>query len=122
MVLPVLALRGLVVFPGMMLQFDVGRKKSILALSKAMDENQMIFLVAQKDLGDNEPKLQGLYRIGVVAKIKQVVRHPEDGVRVFVEACTVRNWPAYRKAIHSWWERFCRCGPVPIAEPSAAKP
>ena len=85
MVLPVLALRGLVVFPGMMLQFDVGRKKSILALSKAMDENQMIFLVAQKDLGDNEPKLQGLYRIGVVAKIKQVVRHPEDGVRVFVE-------------------------------------
>ena len=85
MVLPVLALRGLVVFPGMMLQFDVGRKKSILALSKAMDENQMIFLVAQKDLGDNEPKLQGLYRIGVVAKIKQVVRHPEEGVRVFVE-------------------------------------
>lgn len=85
MVLPVLALRGLVVFPGMMLQFDVGRKKSILALSKAMDENQLIFLVAQKDLGENEPKFQDLYRIGVVAKIKQVVRHPEDGVRVFVE-------------------------------------
>ncbi len=83
MVLPVLALRGLVVFPGMMLQFDVGRKKSILALSKAMDENQLIFLVAQKDL--NEPKFQDLYRIGVVAKIKQVVRHPEEGVRVFVE-------------------------------------
>ena len=85
MVLPVLALRGLVVFPGMMLQFDVGRKKSILALSKAMDENQLIFLVAQKDLGENEPKFQDLYRIGVVAKIKQVVRHPEEGVRVFVE-------------------------------------
>ena len=51
MVLPVLALRGLVVFPGMMLQFDVGRKKSILALSKAMDENQSTFLVAQKHLG-----------------------------------------------------------------------
>lgn len=85
MSMPVLALRGLVVFPGMMLQFDVGRKKSILALSKAMDENQLIFLVAQKDLGDSEPNLQGLYRMGVVARVKQVVRHPEDGVRVFVE-------------------------------------
>lgn len=85
MVMPVLALRGLVVFPGMMLQFDVGRKKSVLALSKAMDTNQLIFLVAQKDLGENEPDYQGLYHMGVVAKVKQIVRHPEEGVRVFVE-------------------------------------
>ena len=48
--LPVLALRGLVIFPGMMLQFDVGRKKSVAALTKAMEENQRILLVAQKDL------------------------------------------------------------------------
>ena len=50
--LPVMALRGLVLFPGMMLHFDVGRKKSILALNEAMGNNQMIFLVAQRDIRD----------------------------------------------------------------------
>ncbi|HEX2985524.1 MAG TPA: endopeptidase La [Caproiciproducens sp.] len=83
--LPVLALRGLVIFPGMLLQFDVGRKKSILALSKAMEENQMIMLVAQKDLDDNEPTGDQIYHTGVVASIKQVLRHTEDGVRLFAE-------------------------------------
>lgn len=83
--LPVLALRGLVIFPGMLLQFDVGRKKSILALSHAMDADQKILLVAQKDLGDNEPNGEQIYRVGVVAKIKQVIRHTEDGVRLFAE-------------------------------------
>ena len=78
MLLPVLALRGLVVFPGMMLQFDVGRKKSILALSKAMEDDQLIFLVTQRDLSDNEPRQEQLYQTGVVARIKQLVRHPED--------------------------------------------
>lgn len=83
--LPVLALRGLVIFPGMLLQFDVGRKKSILALSHAMDVDQQILLVAQKDLGDNEPNGDQIYRVGVVAKIKQVIRHTEEGVRLFAE-------------------------------------
>ncbi len=83
--LPVLALRGLVIFPGMLLQFDVGRKKSILALSKAMEEDQLILLVAQKDLGDNEPSSEQIYHTGVVAKIKQVIRHTDEGVRLFAE-------------------------------------
>ena len=83
--LPVLALRGLVIFPGMLLQFDVGRKKSILALSHAMEVDQNILLVAQKDLGDNEPNSDQIYRVGVVAKIKQVIRHTEEGVRLFAE-------------------------------------
>lgn len=83
--LPVLALRGLVIFPGMLLQFDVGRKKSILALSKAMEESQQVLLVAQKDLEDNEPSGEQIYRMGVVAQIKQVIRHTEDGVRLFAE-------------------------------------
>ncbi|MBW7574031.1 endopeptidase La [Caproiciproducens faecalis] len=83
--MPVLALRGLVIFPGMLLQFDVGRKKSILALSKAMEENQQIFLVAQKDLNTNEPGGEDLYKMGIVAKIKQVIRHTEEGVRLFAE-------------------------------------
>ena len=85
MVLPVLALRGLVIFPGMLLQFDVGRKKSVLALSKAMEDNQEIFLVAQKDLNDNEPSLDQIYSMGIVAKIKQVIRRSDDGVRLFAE-------------------------------------
>ncbi len=84
-VIPVLALRGLVIFPGMLLQFDVGRKKSILALSKAMEDNQEIFLVAQKDLNDNEPNVEQIYSIGIVAKIKQVIRRTDDGVRLFAE-------------------------------------
>lgn len=83
--IPVLALRGLVIFPGMLLQFDVGRKKSILALSKAMEENQQIFLVAQKDLNDNEPNGDEIYQIGIVAKIKQVIRHTDEGIRLFAE-------------------------------------
>lgn len=83
--IPVLALRGLVIFPGMLLQFDVGRKKSILALSKAMEENQQIFLVAQKDLNDNEPAGENVYKMGIVAKIKQVIRHTDEGVRLFAE-------------------------------------
>ena len=83
--IPVLALRGLVIFPGMLLQFDVGRKKSILALSRAMEEDQKILLVAQKDLGDNEPDSDQIYHTGVVASIKQVIRHTEDGVRLFAE-------------------------------------
>lgn len=84
-VLPALALRGLVIFPGMLLQFDVGRKKSVLALNKAMEDNQLIFLVAQKDLTDSEPSGSQIYRMGVVAKIKQIVRRSDEGVRLFAE-------------------------------------
>lgn len=84
-VLPVMTLRNLVLFPGMMLHFDVGRKKSILALNEAMGKNQMIFLVAQKDLRDNDPTVEQLYEVGVVAQVRQVLRQPEDGIRVLVE-------------------------------------
>ncbi|HBN80379.1 MAG TPA: endopeptidase La, partial [Ruminococcaceae bacterium] len=83
--LPVLALRGLVLFPGMILQFDAGRKKSILALSEAMENDQTILLVAQKDLEENDPSMDQLYKVGVIAKIKQILQHTEDGVRLFAE-------------------------------------
>lgn len=85
MVLPVLALRGLVIFPEMMLQFDVGRKKSVLALEAAMEKDQLIFLVAQKDLSDNEPTESQIYEMGVVARIKQVLHHTDEGIRLFAE-------------------------------------
>ena len=70
LVMPVIALRGLVVFPGMSVQFDVGRKKSILAVNQAMDINQTVFLVAQKDLETSDPKQEHLHKVGVIAKIK----------------------------------------------------
>lgn len=83
--LPVIALRGLVVFPNLSIQFDVGRKKSILAISAAMEHNQKIFLVAQKDLADNDPDRNQMYPMGVIAQIKQVFRHSEEGLRLLVE-------------------------------------
>lgn len=84
-ILPALALRGLVCFPGVMLHFDVGRKKSIKSLNAAMERGQKIFLVAQKDVYEEEPKQEGLYAIGCVARICQVLRMSDDSVKVLVE-------------------------------------
>jgi ATP-dependent Lon protease len=83
--MPAIALRGLVVFPGMLLQFDVGRKKSVQAIAKAMESDQMVFLVAQKDLADNDPSGSQIYRMGVVARIKQVIHRSDEGVRLYAE-------------------------------------
>ena len=83
--MPILALRGLTVFPKQMLHFDVGREKSVKALELAMKGDQRIFLVTQKNILDDEPTEKHLYRIGTVAKIKQVLRTQGDLVRVLVE-------------------------------------
>ena len=81
---PVLALRGLVAFPNMMLTLDVGRKKSIKALNRAMDSNQLIYLVTQKDITVNEPKNDDLYPIGCVCRVRQVFKMGEN-VKVLCE-------------------------------------
>ena len=83
--LPAMALRGLVCFPGVMLHFDVGRKKSIKALNAAMEHGQKIFLVAQKNVFDENPTESELYEIGCVARICQVLRMSDDSVKVLVE-------------------------------------
>ena len=83
--IPVLPLRGLVVFPKMMLHFDVARKKSAKAIEKAMNENQLIFLTAQVDASVNDPSFDEVYKIGVVTKIVQVLKQPDDITRVVVE-------------------------------------
>ena len=82
--LPVLALRGLAVFPDQTVHFDVGRKKSILALDEAMKSGQTIMLVPQKDLLENDPQFDGLYPIGVVAQVKQVLKTQGENLRVLV--------------------------------------
>ena len=83
--LPVLALRGLMVFPHMVLHFDVGRNKSVAALEEAMMEGQRIFLVAQKDAEADDPGVEELCRVGTIAAIKQVMNLPGDNLRVLVE-------------------------------------
>ena len=83
--IPVLPLRGLVVFPKMMLHFDVGRKKSAEAIAKSMSEDQLIFLASQKDASVSDPELNDIYSVGVVCKIIQVLKQPDDITRVVVE-------------------------------------
>ena len=85
MILPVLSLRGLVLFPKMMLHFDVGRKKSILALNAAMQNNQSIYLAPQLDIKDEDPGVDNLAPMGVVGTIKQILKQPGDGIRILVE-------------------------------------
>ena len=83
--MPLLALRGLCVFPAMNLHFDVGRKKSVKALDEAMERDQRIFLVAQKDTITDKPKTEDLYEVGTIAKVKQIIKVPGDTLRVIVE-------------------------------------
>lgn len=82
--LPILALRGLAVFPDQTVHFDVGRKKSIAALDEAMKGNQMLLLIPQKDIMVDDPKLSDLLSVGTVAVVKQVLKSQEENLRVLV--------------------------------------
>lgn len=83
---PVVPLRGLVVYPNMNLHFDVGRKKSIAALNEAMDTHQMIFLVSQIDSAIEDPTERDVFEVGVICKIKQMIKIPNSSnLRVIVE-------------------------------------
>ena len=82
--MPILALRGLVVFPEQTVHFDVGRKKSVQALEAAMKQDQMLLLIPQKDLAVDDPGLADLYAMGTVAKVKQVLKTQGENLRVLV--------------------------------------
>ena len=82
--MPVLALRGMTVFPEQTVHFDVGRVKSALALESAMQKDQILFLAPQKDINDDDPGLSGLYPIGCVARIKQILKSQGENIRVLV--------------------------------------
>jgi len=84
-VIPLLPLRGLLVFPNMVLHFDVGRDKSIGALEEAMVMDQKILLAAQKDPKIDFPDQDQIYTTGTVAKIKQLLKMPQDTIRVLIE-------------------------------------
>lgn len=83
--LPVLPLRGLVIFPKTLLNFDVVRKRSIDSIKDAMRGNQLIFISSQKDASKKVPDVEDLYDVGVVAKIVQVLKQPDDITRIVVE-------------------------------------
>ncbi|MBE6975833.1 MAG: endopeptidase La [Ruminococcaceae bacterium] len=80
--MPILALRGLAVFPDQTVHFEVGRKKSVLALEEAMRGNQTLLLIPQRDIAEDDPDFSGLYPMGTVAKIKQVLKSHNDTIRV----------------------------------------
>ncbi len=83
--MPVLALRGLVVYPKMMVHFDVGREASVKAVEEAMSTNSPVFLVAQKDIRVEEPEKKDLFSAGTIAQVRQILRLPGKTVRVMVE-------------------------------------
>jgi ATP-dependent Lon protease len=86
--LPIIALRGMTILPHMIIHFDVSRKKSVAALEYAMVADQLIFLVTQRDPEEEEPGQDGLYRIGTIAKVKQLIKLPNNIIRVLVEGLT----------------------------------
>lgn len=83
--IPLIPLRGLTVFPKVVVHFDVGRKRSTAAIEQAMLDNQEIFLVGQKDLLVEEPTRDEVYSVGVICKIKQILKMSENTIRVLVE-------------------------------------
>ncbi|SCZ78913.1 endopeptidase La [Acidaminobacter hydrogenoformans] len=83
--MPLIPLRGLSVFPYMVLHFDVGREKSIKALEEAMIYDQKIFLTTQRDIDVDLPSTEDFYEIGTICKIKQMLKLPGDAIRVLVE-------------------------------------
>ena len=84
-VLPVLPLRGLVAFPEMLIHFDVGRLISMKALEQSMQDNQRLFLTAQRDIRTDAPTTDDLFVVGTVCTVKQILRLPGDNIRVLVE-------------------------------------
>ena len=83
--IPAVALRGMTILPGMVAHFDVSRNKSIKAIENAMVEDQMVFLVTQKNINIEDPTVDDLYSVGVLAVIKQVIKLQNNVVRVLIE-------------------------------------
>lgn len=108
--IPVLPLRGLVVFPKSLIHFDVGRRKSIAAIEKAMKKDQLIFLATQKDAVNNEPSLIDLYKVGVLAKVVQVIKQPENTTRIVIEG------QARAKVVSPVFDEKCLMAEIEVIE------
>lgn len=112
--MPAVAMRGLVCFPGLIMHFDVARDISVKAVEESVKKDRMIFLTAQKDVYVENPKEEDLYKIGVVAEVRQTLKTPDNVMRVLVEGayrakitgfkeedgmikCSVRKLPNYSR-------------------------
>ena len=111
-VMPVVPMRGIVVFPGMNLNFDAGRDVSVKALELAAEEKTSVFLTTQRNAEVEKPHMNDLYPVGTVVKIKQVMKIPGNGVRVVVEGikrgilCEIISTSPYYEAIIEDTEEF----------------
>jgi ATP-dependent Lon protease len=85
LIMPALAMRDLVVFPRMVIHFDVARVRSINSIKAALENDRKIFLVSQKDVFVENPEFKDVYKVGVVAEIKQIIKTPDNVTRVLVE-------------------------------------
>lgn len=83
--MPAIALRGLTILPGMIAHFDISRERSLRAVEEAMEQDQKIYLVTQRNVDSEDPTQEDLYQMGIVADIKQVVRLQNDVVRILVD-------------------------------------
>lgn len=83
--MPAVALRGLTILPGMIAHFDISRERSLRAVEEAMEQDQKIYLVTQRNVDSEDPTKEDLYQMGIVADIKQVVRLQNDVVRILVD-------------------------------------
>lgn len=114
LILPAVAMRGLVCFPRFVMHFDVAREMSVKAVEAALKNDRLVFLTAQKDVYVEEPQEKDLYNIGVVAEIRQTLKTPDNVMRVLVEGlyrakiketvnengmfvCTVKKLPDYSR-------------------------
>ncbi|NLZ81900.1 MAG: endopeptidase La, partial [Clostridiales bacterium] len=84
-IMPVIALRGITILPNMIVHFDVSRTKSVNALEKAMITDQKVFLVTQKDGEGDDPSFDDLYKVGTIAIVKQLIKLPNNIIRVLIE-------------------------------------
>lgn len=113
-VLPLIPLRGITIFPYMVMHFDVGREKSILALEEAMLNGQKIFLATQKEAKVEEPEENDIFQVGTICNIKQILKLPGDTVRVLVEGedrakinSIVHKEPFFRAEIEKLEDIIC---------------
>ena len=95
--LPLVPLRGIVVFPNMIMHLDVGRESSVNALDAAMVTNRRIFLVAQIDTDNDSPEEEDLYEVGTISEIRQIIKLPDGNVRVLVEGAQRGVMVKYRE-------------------------
>ena len=105
-ILPTVALRGTVILPGTIVHFDVSRSRSIRAVEAAMMADEEIFLLAQRDPAVEDPGIEDLYKVGCVARVKQVIKMPKNIRRVLVEGLVVLRLCLWKKRINIWKQRY----------------